>query len=78
MMWLTACQTEVEMEAVDGVVFGEWSISHMRMLLSALYDFMAQKSRVHELIEGRGHICLFLPKFHCELNWIELYWCLIK
>ena len=74
----TECQTEVEMEAVDGVVFGEWSISHMRMLLSALYDFMAQKSRVHELIESRGHICLFLPKFHCELNWIELYWCLIK
>ena len=69
---------ETEMDSVDGVVFGVWSIPHMRMLLSSLPDFQSQKSRIHEVIESRGHICLFLPKFHCELNWIELYWCLIK
>ncbi len=40
--------------------------------------FKAQKSRINEVIEGRGHICLFLPKVHCELNYIELYWCLGK
>jgi transposase len=30
------------------------------------------------LIEKRGHICLFLPKFHCELNPIEMVWAQIK
>ena len=69
---------ETEMDSVDGVVFGVWSMSHMRMLLSSLPDFQSQKSRIHEVIESCGHICLFLSKFHCELNWIELYWCLIK
>ena len=26
------------------------------------------------MIEAAGHICLFLPKFHPELNPIEMYW----
>ena len=41
-------------------------------------DFMEQKSRLQELVEGRGHICLFLPKYHCELNWIEMLWGVLK
>ena len=28
----------------------------------------------HEL----GHSVLFYPKFHCELNFIERYWCQVK
>ena len=37
-------------------------------------DFTAQKSQLEELIESRGHICDFYPKYHCELNFIEQYW----
>ncbi|EGN96747.1 hypothetical protein SERLA73DRAFT_75611 [Serpula lacrymans var. lacrymans S7.3] len=29
-------------------------------------------------IEGRGHICMYLPKFHCELNPIEMLWGFMK
>ena len=30
-----------------------------------------QKSLVQEVIKVAGHLCIFLPKFHCELNFIE-------
>lgn len=33
---------------------------------------------VEELVTGRGHMCLFLPPFHCELNPIERCWCQAK
>ena len=37
-------------------------------------DFLAQKSAIEELIENARHKCIFFPKFHCELNFIERYW----
>ncbi|CAG8770341.1 14203_t:CDS:2, partial [Rhizophagus irregularis] len=37
-------------------------------------DFIAQKGTIEELIENAGHKCIFFPKFHCELNFIERYW----
>ena len=27
-----------------------------------------------ELLRETGIDCLFLPKYHCELNYIEMYW----
>jgi hypothetical protein len=36
-------------------------------------DFFEQKSAIRMLIEERGHKCVFIPKFHCELNAIEMY-----
>ena len=33
---------------------------------------------VEELIVERGHMCLFLSRFHCELNPIEWCWCHAK
>jgi len=25
-------------------------------------------------VEEKGHICMFLPKIHCKLDPIEMYW----
>lgn len=33
---------------------------------------------VEEMVTGRGHMCLFIPRFHCELNPIERCWCHAK
>ncbi|THU76036.1 hypothetical protein K435DRAFT_705816 [Dendrothele bispora CBS 962.96] len=41
-------------------------------------DFQAQKSLVHETIEEAGHLCIFLPKFHWELIFIEFFWGAVK
>lgn len=45
-----------------------------RRLLFHQPDFTFQKSQLEELVESRGHICDFYPKYHCELNFIEQYW----
>lgn len=44
----------------------------MARLLSKQDDFRLQKSQVEEVLTERGHLCIFLPKFHCELNPIEM------
>ena len=49
-----------------------------RRLLSCQPDFTEQKSSVQEVIEAAGHLCIFLPKFHCELNFIEFFWGAVK
>ena len=47
-------------------------------LLFCQPDFMAQKSQLEEFITLQGHICDFYPKFHCKLNFIEMYWGAVK
>jgi hypothetical protein len=37
-------------------------------------DFASQKNHLQEVIEAAGHMCVFYPKFHCELNFIESFW----
>jgi hypothetical protein len=41
-------------------------------------DFVAQTSLVQEVIMTAGHLCIFLLKFHCELNFIEFFWGAVK
>ncbi|KAA8893425.1 hypothetical protein FN846DRAFT_529170 [Sphaerosporella brunnea] len=36
--------------------------------LSAQPDFKGQRSRIEEVVEDAGHLVMFYPKFHCELN----------
>ncbi|KAI0280561.1 hypothetical protein BC826DRAFT_924333 [Russula brevipes] len=45
-----------------------------RRILFLQPDFVSQKSQLQELVESRGHLCDFYPKYHCELNFIEQYW----
>ena len=44
----------------------------MARLLSKQDDFFFQESLLEQKLKARGHICIFLPKFHCELNPIEM------
>ncbi|CAG8566112.1 28459_t:CDS:2 [Racocetra persica] len=37
-------------------------------------DFASQKNHLQEIIEAAGHLCIFYPKYHCELNYIESFW----
>ena len=41
-------------------------------LLSQQEDFRDQPSMLEMAIKAARHECLFLPKFHCELNPIEM------
>jgi len=37
-------------------------------------DFVNGKSILQERVESRGHHCLIYPKYHCELNPLEMVW----
>lgn len=41
-------------------------------------DFKNERPMLQVIIEEAGHLCMFLPKFHCEWNPIELVWCYTK
>ena len=47
-------------------------------IMSLQEDFRAQRSLIVETIEAAGHKCIFYPKFHCELNYIEYFWGAVK
>ena len=49
-----------------------------KCILELQPDFKVQKSLIQEVIEEWGHLCIFLPKFHCEFNFIEFFWGAVK
>ena len=50
----------------------------MHKVLSLQADFQAEIPLLQQVIEAAGHKCYFLPKFHCGLNPIEMYWGWVK
>lgn len=49
-----------------------------RKLLSSQPDFIQQKIWLHETALNNDVTRIFFPKFHCELNFIELIWAYLK
>ena len=52
--------------------------AEMREMLKEYEDFQGAKTLLEDLVAGRGHVCKFYPKYHCELSPIELVWCYAK
>src|SRR6266849_2461683 len=46
----------------------------MHQVLTLQEDFQSEKPLMQLIIKDAGHTCLFLPRFHCELNPIEMLW----
>lgn len=49
-----------------------------RSLHASERDFKAQKGRLQEELEACNQLVILYPKFHCELNFIERFWCAAK
>ena len=45
-----------------------------RWILFNQPDFVAQKSKLKELVESHRHQMVFYPKFHCKVSFIEQCW----
>ena len=53
---------------------GGMKVDEMRTILAGHDDFKNEKCRVDTFLSNCGHTCVFIPKFHCELNPIERVW----
>ena len=49
-----------------------------RRLLASQPEFINEKIWLQKTVEERGHRMIFFPKFHCELNFIEMIWGYLK
>ena len=53
-------------------------LDEMRAELASHQDFKEEKTRIEHFLNQKGHGCIFLPKFHCEINPIERCWAQAK
>jgi len=63
------CKTKCDLEAI--------ACCRCR-ILEHQPDFQDQKSLIQEVMKWAHHLCIVLPKFHCELNFIEFFWGAVK
>ena len=49
-------------------------LEEMRAEISSHPDFKNEKTKIEHFLNSKGYCCIFLPKFHCELNPIERCW----
>lgn len=68
----TIDDTAVADSQIQSTPCDEWCCMHRVLALQE--DFRSEKPLVQSTIEDAGHVCLFLPRFHCELNPIEMLW----
>lgn len=63
---------------VNGCDPGQQGGCCARTLMAAQQDFREQKSRLEEELVAANQLVIFYPKFHCEVNFIEKFWCSAK
>lgn len=54
------------------------SAEEARELLKKQPDFAEQPEWLREVVLKSGHLIDYYPKYHCELNWIERFWSVVK
>ncbi|KAG1835846.1 hypothetical protein F4604DRAFT_1623007 [Suillus subluteus] len=81
-MIIVLCQLLNDPLANDGTTLcisplcrnGNCSMLQTSRVLYNQPDFVAVESNLERICKARGFSVLFLPKFHCELNFIEQCW----
>ena len=61
-----------------GLWTNDMNLTSARVCLASQPDFLAQGEWLREAVEGAEHHIIFYPKYHCELNWIEMVWAHLK
>ena len=61
-----------------GVNVKGMKLEDMQAKMAMYSDFQDEKSSIERYLHGRGHGCIMLPKYHCELNPIERCWAQAK
>ena len=69
-----ACQAERARGSHDKDVDRSRRNCCLRRMLEYEPDFLEQRTVLEEIAAELGFKVLFLPKFHCELNFIEMFW----